>query len=228
MHIKTPSLNADNYIDVKQTTQAGIEVKCKIAAVSICIIITLMCSSRVSAADLKDIPLIGLAFLTNLGIHETGHYVIANQAGAEGNTLNFFTKENNSFFLGLSTVTEIENKAKPGYHMAGEVASSYTFEFALRKYRENNTTYNQALMFFSMTDFLWYSTYAFYIAPYKNARFDPIGISETTGIDRDKIFMVALTHTSLNAVRVLTGEDRLVPYYMLDRDFIGFGVRGSF
>lgn len=203
-------------------------MKCRNVAASICIIITIMCSSKVSAADLKDIPLIGLAFLTNLGIHETGHYLIANQSGAEGNTLNFFIKDNNSFFLGLSTVTEIENKAKPGYHLAGEVATNYTFELALRKYRENKTTYNRALMFFSMTDFLWYSTYAFYVAAEKNPKFDPIGISETTGIDRDNIFLVALAHTSLNALRVVTGEDRVIPYYMLDRHFIGFGIKGSF
>jgi len=205
-------------------------VKCKNIAASILlfIILTLISLQKVSAADFKDIPLIGLAFLTNLGIHETGHYVIANQAGAEGNTLDFFTREDNGFFLGLSTVSEIDSKAKPGYHLAGEVASNYTFELALNKYRENNTTYNRALMFFSMTDFLWYSTYAFYVAPDKNPKFDPIGISDTTGIDQDKIFLVALAHTSLNALRVYTGEDRVIPYYMLDRHFIGFGIRGTF
>jgi len=204
-------------------------VKCKKVTASIIVFIILLISSpKVSAADLKDIPLIGLAFLTNLGIHETGHYVIANQAGAEGNTLNFFTKDKNSFFLGLSTVTKIDSKAKPGYHLAGEVASNYTFELALRKYRENNTTYNRALMFFSMTDFLWYTTYAFYVAPYQNGKFDPIGISNTTGIDREKIFLVALAHTSLNALRVYSGEDRVIPYYMLDRHFIGFGVKVPF
>ena len=204
-------------------------MKCKKVTASIIVLIILLISSpKVSAADLKDIPLIGLAFLTNLGIHETGHYVIANQAGAEGNTLNFFTKDKNSFFLGLSTVTKIDSKAKPGYHLAGEVASNYTFELALRKYRENNTTYNRALMFFSMTDFLWYTTYAFYVAPYQNGKFDPIGISNTTGIDREKIFLVALAHTSLNALRVYSGEDRVIPYYMLDRHFIGFGVKVPF
>ena len=204
-------------------------MKCnKVTASIIVFIILLISSPKVSAADLKDIPLIGLAFLTNLGIHETGHYVIANQAGAEGNTLNFFTKDKNSFFLGLSTVTKIDSKAKPGYHLAGEVASNYTFELALRKYRENNTTYNRALMFFSMTDFLWYTTYAFYVAPYQNGKFDPIGISNTTGIDREKIFLVALAHTSLNALRVYSGEDRVIPYYMLDRHFIGFGVKVPF
>ena len=204
-------------------------MKCKKVTASIIVFIILFISSqKVSAAELKDIPLIGLAFLTNLGIHETGHYVIANQAGAEGNTLNFFTKDKNSFFLGLSTVTKIDSKAKPGYHLAGEVASNYTFELALRKYRENNTTYNRALMFFSMTDFLWYTTYAFYVAPYQNGKFDPIGISNTTGIDREKIFLVALAHTSLNALRVYSGEDRVIPYYMLDRHFIGFGIKVPF
>ena len=204
-------------------------MKCKKVTASIIVFIILLISSpKVSAADLKDIPLIGLAFLTNLGIHETGHYVIANQAGADGNTLNFFTKDKNSFFLGLSTVTKIDSKAKPGYHLAGEVASNYTFELALRKYRENNTTYNRALMFFSMTDFLWYTTYAFYVAPYQNGKFDPIGISNTTGIDREKIFLVALAHTSLNALRVYSGEDRVIPYYMLDRHFIGFGIKVPF
>lgn len=194
----------------------------------IILFITFIFSSGVSALEFKDIPIVGIAFLTNLGIHETGHYLIANQAGAEGNTLNFFTKDKNSFFLGLSTVTKIDNKAKPAYHLAGEVASSYTFELALRKYRESDTTYNRALMFFSMTDFLWYTTYAFYVSPYKNSKFDPIGISNTTGIDRDKIFLVALAHTSLNALRAYTGEDRVIPYYMLDRNFIGFGVKVSF
>ncbi|HZX47825.1 MAG TPA: hypothetical protein VFF47_01245 [Nitrospirota bacterium] len=204
-------------------------MKCKKVTASIIVFIILFISSqKVSAAELKDIPLIGLAFLTNLGIHETGHYVIANQAGAEGNTLNFFTKDKNSFFLGLSTVTKIDSKSKPGYHLAGEVASNYTFELALRKYRENNTTYNRALMFFSMTDFLWYTTYAFYVAPYQNGKFDPIGISNTTGIDREKIFLVALAHTSLNALRVYSGEDRVIPYYMLDRHFIGFGIKVPF
>ncbi len=205
-------------------------MSCKKVNISILIVlvVTLMFSSRVSAVEFKDIPAVGLAFLTNLGIHETGHYVIANQAGADGNTLNFFTKDKNSFFLGLSTVTQIDNRAKPGYHLAGEVASSYTFELALRKYREIDSTYNRALMFFSMTDFLWYSTYAFYVAPYKNGKFDPIGISNTTGIGRDKIFLIALAHTSLNALRAYTGEDRVIPYYLLDRHFIGFGVKVPF
>ncbi len=199
-----------------------------ITAVILFIVLTIVPFSKVLSAGLKDIPLVGLAFLTNLGIHETGHYLIASQAGAEGNGLNFFTRDKNSFFLGLSTVSKIDSRAKPGYHLAGEVASNYTFELALRKYREDNNTYNRALMLFSMTDFLWYSTYAFYVAPYKDGKFDPIGISDTTGIDRDKVFLVALAHTSLNLLRVYTGKDRVIPYYMLDKHFIGFGVKAPF
>lgn len=208
-------------------------MKCRkiTASILLIIFITLISSislPKASAAGLKDISLIGLAFLTNLSIHETGHYLIANQAGAEGNNLNFFTRDKNSFFLGLSTVTKIDNKAKPGYHLAGEVASNCTFELALSKYRENNTTYNRALMFFSMTDFLWYTTYAYYVAPYKNGKFDPIGISDSTGIDRSRIFMAALVHTSLNALRVYTGDDRVIPYYMIDRNYIGLGLKLPF
>ncbi|MDD5434974.1 MAG: hypothetical protein PH343_06040, partial [Nitrospira sp.] len=151
-----------------------------------------LCSGKASALDYTDVPQVGLAFLTNLGIHETGHYLVASQAGAEGNSLTFFKRDRNSFFFGLSTVTNIDDRSKPGYHLGGELASSYTFEYALRRYREHdNTTYNNALMFFSMTDFLWYTTYAFYLSPYQNGKFDPVGISETTGIKREAIFLVS-------------------------------------
>lgn len=188
-----------------------------------------MFSGKASAFDYGDIPSVGLAFLTNLAIHETGHYVVANQAGAEGNNLSFFKKDKESFFLGLSTVTEIDDKAKPAYHLGGELASSYTFEFALRRYRAHDTsTYNNALMFFSMTDFLWYTTYAFYISPYQNEKFDPIGIADTTGIKRETIFLVSLTQASLNALRVYTNKDRIVPSFIVDKYFIGFNVKIPF
>lgn len=185
-------------------------------------------SSNVLALDFKDVPAVGLAFLTNLGIHEAGHYVIADQSGAEGNHLNFFTRDRNSFFLGLSTVTEIDERARPSYHLAGEVAASYTFEMALKRYREKDTVYNRSLLFFSMTDFLWYTVYAFYLSPHENEKFDPIGLSDSTRISRDTIFLVALTQSSLNAVRVITKQDRLIPHFILDRYFVGFSVKVPF
>ena len=78
-------------------------------------------SNQVLAFDLRDIPAVGAAFLTNLGIHEAGHYIMADEVGAEGNNLNFFKKDRDSFFLGLSTVTHIDEKARPSYHLAGEL-----------------------------------------------------------------------------------------------------------
>jgi len=192
------------------------------------VLLILTLSGNAIALEPKDISAIGLAFLTNLGIHEAGHYIMADQAGAEGNSLNFFKKDRDSFFLGLSTVTHIDEKARPSYHLAGELASSYTFELALKRYREMNTTYNNALLFFSMTDFLWYTTYAFYLSPHEDEKFDPIGISKSTGISRDAIFFVALTQSSFNALRVYTKQDRLIPYFVVDRYFIGFSVKVPF
>lgn len=192
------------------------------------IFVSTILSSQVFAFELKVIPSVGLAFLTNLGIHEAGHYVMADQSGAEGNSLNFFKRDRDSFFLGLSTVTEINEKARPSYHLAGEVASSYTFEMALKRYRETNTTYNSALLFFSMSDFIWYTTYAFYLSPHENDKFDPIGISDSTGISRDTLFLIALTQSSLNAIRVYTHQDRIIPYFTIDRYFIGFSVKVPF
>lgn len=185
-------------------------------------------SSRALAFDFKDAPAVGLAFLTNLAIHEAGHYVIADQSGAEGNRLNFFTRDRNSFFLGLSTVAEIDERARPAYHLAGEVAASYTFETALKQYREKDTVYNRSLLFFSMTDFLWYTVYAFYLSPHENEKFDPIGLSDSMRTSRETIFLVALTQSSLNAVRVLTRQDRLIPHFIIDRYFVGFAVKVPF
>lgn len=184
---------------------------------------------KASAFDYADIPAVGLAFLTNLGIHETGHFVVANQVGAEGNNLSFFKRDKDSFFFGLSTVTDIDDRAKPAYHLGGELASSYTFEYSLRRYRAHDkSTYNSALMFFSMTDFLWYTTYAFYVSPYQNEKFDPIGIAETTGIKKEAIFLVSLTQASLNALRVYTNKDMIVPSIIVDKYYVGFNVKIPF
>lgn len=182
-----------------------------------------------SAFDYADIPAVGIAFLTNLGIHETGHFVVANQVGAEGNNLSFFKRDHDSFFFGLSTVTAIDDRAKPAYHLGGELASSYTFEYSLRRFRAHDrSTYNNALMFFSMTDFLWYTTYAFYVSPYQNGKYDPVGIAETTGIKKEAIFMVSLTQASLNALRIYTNKDMIVPSIVVDKYYIGFNVKIPF
>jgi hypothetical protein len=183
---------------------------------------------QVRAGVTTDGFMVAAAFLTNLSIHEGGHYIIAEQADARGNQIRFFTGENGNFFFGLSTVEEIDTRTQLSYNLAGEVASSYTFEWALKDYRENRSTFNQALLFFSGTDFLWYSLYAFYLSPHQSAMFDPVGIANDTGLHPNVIFGIALTQASLNALRVSTGRDLFIPYFTLDRYEAGFGVRVPF
>ena len=163
-----------------------------------------------------DIFLTGAAFLTNLVVHEFGHEVVANYVGAEGSKLNFFKKDGDDFFLGTSSVTNIDKRSELPYTMGGEFFADLTFEHALRNYRNNPTTYNKALMITSGTDFLWYCMYSFYLTE-GNPSYDPIGISERTGISRDMIFYIAAAKTALNAYRIYSGQDRIIPYFSVDR-----------
>jgi len=82
----------------------------------------------------RDIAQVGMAFLTNMVIHESGHFFMANALGAQGNSLDFFTVRNGSFFLGLSTYTKMEKEGRLPYHLAGEFAASQIFKYALYQY----------------------------------------------------------------------------------------------
>ncbi len=176
-----------------------------------------------------DVAMIGMAFLTNIAIHESGHYFMADTLQAEGNALDFFTVRKGSFFLGLSTYTEMEKEGKLPYHLAGEFAASQTFEYALANYRNNPNTYINALLFFSGTDFLfYYSLYAFYLSPVQDDHYDPVSISKDTGLSQEAILSVALTQAVLNGYRVYSGKDRIVPYFTLEQDFASFNVRFNF
>ena len=177
---------------------------------------------------LRDIGQIGMAFLTNMAIHESGHYFMASTLGAQGNSLNFFTVRNGSFFLGLSTYTKMEKEGRLPYHLAGEFAASQTFEYALYQYRRQKTTYFNALTFFSSTDFLFYSLYAFYLSPKQEKRYDPVSIAEDTGLSQEVIFSIALTQTLLNGLRIYFGKDYLIPYFTIDQDFASFNIKFNF
>jgi len=177
--------------------------------------------------DESDLAQIGMAFLTNMAIHESGHFLMADTLGAKGNKLNFFTQRKGSFFLGLSTYTEMEEEGKLPYHLAGEFAVSQTFEYSLIRYRDNPTTYHNALLFLSATDFLFYSLYAFYLSP-QDDHYDPISISKDTGLNPEIIFSVALTQALLNGVRVYSGKDQLVPYFTIDQKFASFNIQVNF
>jgi len=165
---------------------------------------------------LKDIVQIGAAFLTNLAVHEFGHEVVAKHVGAEGSRINFFQKSGGDFFLGTSSVENIDERSVLPYAMGGEFFADLAFEHALRDFRTNPNTYNKSLLVTSGADFLWYCLYAFYISG-DNPSYDPITISEKTGMSRDTLFSVALAKTLINAYRVYSGNDVLVPYFRIDK-----------
>ncbi len=176
----------------------------------------------------RDIAQVGMAFLTNMAIHESGHFFMADTLGAKGNNLDFFTTRNGSFFLGLSTINEMDEEGKLPYHLAGEFAVSQTFEYALYQYRTQKTTYFNALTFFSSTDFLFYSLYAFYLSPKQEKHYDPVSIAEDTGLSQEVIFSIALTQTLLNGLRIYSGKDYLIPYFTIDQDFASFNIKVNF
>jgi hypothetical protein len=160
---------------------------------------------------------IGMAFITTLALHELGHVVVADYVGATGIRLNFLKKRNGNFFLGSTTVEQIDNKSLLPLSMGGAVASDLTFEHALQNYRKKPTLYNKSLLFFSAADFLWYSAYAFYLSD-GHPHFDPISISSRTGISKDLIFSIALAKTIVNTYRVYTSQDRVIPYFTVDKN----------
>lgn len=169
------------------------------------------------AAWLTDSIEVGLAFVTNLAVHESGHVLIAEGVGARTAPPKFFGEENGSYFLGLSRASDVPDDAVLTYRLGGEIASSYTFELALHGYRRQPTTYNRALLFFSGTDFFWYTLYAFYLSPQENSFYDPVGIRESTGFSRGVIVAAAATQLAANAWRVASGSDTVVPSFSYDR-----------
>lgn len=168
--------------------------------------------------SLTDPLAVALAFATNLAIHESGHHLIASGVGANKATLKFFGEDDGVFFLGLSSAEGIPDESLLTYQLGGEIAASYTFELSLRAFRTRPTTFNSALLFFSGTDFLWYSLYSFYIAPEQDTRYDPVGIADTTGFNRSTILAAATIQLAANAWRVISGTDAIVPSFSFDRE----------
>jgi hypothetical protein len=177
--------------------------------------------SNVTASGLGDLIQIGTAFLTHMTIHESGHYIMGYMGGAEDVRLDFFTKKSGNLYLGASTAKGLNRESSFPYKIAGEAA-------ALRSYRRQPTTFNRAALFFSGTDFFWYSLYAFYIDGNRNKNYDPVGISLETGLSPEAILGVATFQTALNAYRFYTGRDDIVPYFSLNDRWAEFGVQVQF
>lgn len=188
----------------------------------------LLMVSQSWAMGISDFFQAGSAYLTHVVAHETGHNAMAHMAGGRDVQMDFFQKKDGSFFAGVSSVGEIERKSVLPFRAAGVVASNYTFDLALSSYRTQPSTYNKALLFFSGTDFLWYSVWSFYIKGSNDPGYDPVGISQETGLSTETIVSVALFQTALNAFRVYSGHDRYVPYIAVNDERMDVGVRVHF
>lgn len=180
------------------------------------------------AMGLSDFFQAGTAYMTHIVAHETGHNAMAHMAGAEDVRMGFFQQQSGNFFVGVSSVGEIEKKSLLPFRAAGLVASSHTFDLALLSYRAQPTTYNKALLFFSGTDFLWYSVWSFYINESDDPSYDPVGISQGTGLSSEAILSVALVQTALNAFRLYSGDDTYIPYVAVDEERMNMGLRIRF
>lgn len=197
---------------------------------SILLLLSIFCClpSRAYAFDFfKDGSAIGAAFVTHLGMHEIGHQVVAEEAGAESPEMHFFTTRNGSFYPGLSTYKDIKKESELSYALAGESMAGYTFEYALQSYRHEESTYNKALMFFACTDFLWYTLLANYVHP-DNDMYDPNLVREETSLGKTEILSLVLAKSLLNAYRVYNEEARFTPMIMVDETRAAFVVRYDF
>ena len=173
-------------------------------------------SSIVASARQGEVTQIAAAFITTFAAHELGHAVVADYVGAGGARMNFLTTQNGNFFLGSTTYNRLNDKEKLPLSMGGAVASDITFEHALQSYRKNPNLYNKSLLFFSGMDFLWYSAYALYLGD-GNSYYDPVAVSEQSGLSKNTIFTVALAKAVMNAYRVYSGQDRVIPYFTVDK-----------
>jgi hypothetical protein len=108
--------------------------------------------------------------------------------------------------------------------MGWEFAADLTFEYALDSYRRKQTLYNKSLMFFSGTDLLWYSLYAFYLFDGQE-ELDPIAVTKYNNVSQVAVLSMALAKTIINAYRIYSGEDKVVPHFLVDRDSVTLSFR---
>ena len=79
----------------------------------------------------KGAAAIGAAFMTHLFLHEVGHQVVAEEAGAKSAQMQFFTRKKGVFYPGVSTYKSIKKESELSYATGGERMAGYTFEYAL-------------------------------------------------------------------------------------------------
>ncbi len=176
---------------------------------------------------LRDSAAIGTAFMTHLTLHEMGHQVVAEEVGADSAQMQFFAIKDGKFYPGLSTAKNVPKESRLPYAIGGEYMAGHTFEFALQSYRRKPSTYNKALMFFSGTDFLWYTLLAYYVYPQDDS-YDPNIIREETGLSKEVMLSFVVAKVLLNAYRVYDKDAKFIPILRLDRTSAAFVIRFDF
>ena len=175
----------------------------------------------------NDTAAIAAAFVTHLTLHEMGHQVVAEEAEADSPKMQFFVRKNGKFYPGLSTYKNIPKESKLSYALAGERMAGHTFEYALDSYHRESTTYNKALMFFSCTDFLWYTLLANYVHD-DNDTYDPNIIRKETGLSKEMLLSLVMVKSLMNAYRVYNKDARFIPSIMVDKSSVAFIIRYDF
>ena len=179
------------------------------------------------AFDISEAFAIGAAYTTHIFFHEVGHQVVADQAGAESHNMSFFTRKNGRFYPGISSYENLPNESKLSYATGGEHMAGYTFEYALGSYREEPTTFNKALMFFSCADFVVYTLLANYASP-DNETYDPNLIREELDCSKELLLSLALAKSLLNTYRIVNEDTNFIPVIMLDKKSAALALRFNF
>ena len=177
--------------------------------------------------DFSDLASIGSAYTMHIFLHEMGHQIVADDVGAESHRMNFFTSQNGKFYPGVSLYKSIPEESKLPYAAGGDRMAGYTFEYALQSYRQNPTTFNKALMFFSNVDFFTYTLMANYIYP-DNDMYDPNIIREETGISKEMLLSFAAAKMLLNTYRIFDEDFPFVPLIEVNKDSAFFMLRFDF
>jgi len=200
------------------------KVRNKAIAAGLLVCLSLMVSGgKAYALTFTDVAAIGAAYLTHLSLHEVGHQVVAEDVSADSPRMHFFTRRDGRFYPGLSTYKDIPDESRLPYAAGGDRMAGYTFEFALQSYRNQPNTYNKALLFFTVTDFVVYTLMANYWHP-ENDLYDPNIIREETSLSKEAFLGLVTAKSLLNAYRIVNEDARLFPMIWVDDKSAAFMI----
>jgi len=214
----------------RSESHSSIKLRAALIVMARWMVIMLVCLGPIQKAEafgVRDFAEIGGAYLTHLFMHEMGHETFANEVGAESHQMSFFTQKNGRLYPGVSTFKSIPEESRLPYAIAGDRMAGLTFEYGLADYRRNPTTFNKALMFFSIVDFFAYTLLSNYVCP-DEEMYDPNLVRQQAGISKEMLLSVVLTKTLLNAYRIFNVEDGVVPMLHADKHSVAFVLQFHF